>query len=99
MQQVELKAQPRTEAGRNQVKRLRGQGLVPGVVYGAHTKPQAIQLSANDLTTIIHKAHSENVMVELKLEDQGKGRLALLQAVQHHPISRDILHVDFHELR
>jgi large subunit ribosomal protein L25 len=99
MEQVELKAQPRGEAGRNKVKHLRRQGLIPGVVYGHHTKPEAIQLNAHELDVIIHRAHSENVLVQLQLGDQGKGRLALLQDVQHHPISRAILHVDFHELK
>src|ERR1043166_9309649 len=99
MQQVELKARPRAIAGRNGVKQLRRQGLVPGVVYGAHTEPKAIQLQAQDLSALIHKAHSENVLVELKLEEDGAGRLALLQDVHHHPITRDILHVDFHELK
>ena len=99
MQQVELKAQPRSEAGRNKVKYLRRKGLVPGVVYGAHTKPQSIQLSAHDLSVLIHKAHSENVLVDLKVDEKGAGRLALLQDVHHDPITRDILHVDFHELK
>jgi len=99
MQQVELKATPRNEAGRNKVKHLRRQGQVPGVVYGHHSKPQSIQLSAHDLEVLIHQAHSENVLVQLKLEEKDKGRLALLQDVQHHPITRDILHVDFHELK
>jgi large subunit ribosomal protein L25 len=99
MQQVELKAEPRAESGRNKIKHLRRRGLVPGVVYGAHSQAQQIQLSVHDLELLIHQAHSENVLVQLKLEQAGKGRLALLQDVQHHPISRDILHVDFHELK
>lgn len=99
MQQIEIKAQPRGEAGRNKVKQLRRKGVVPGIVYGAHRKPQAIQLDGEELTTVIHNAHSEHVLVELKLDEKGAGKLALLQGVQHHPISREILHVDFHELR
>src|SRR5690242_12638352 len=95
MQQIEIKAQARAEAGRNKVKHLRRKGVVPGVVYGAHRRPESIQLSANEITTVIHKAHSEHVLVELKLDEKGKGRLALLQGVQHDPISREILHVDF----
>ncbi|MSR64821.1 MAG: 50S ribosomal protein L25 [Verrucomicrobiae bacterium] len=99
MQQIEIKAQPRTEAGRNKVKHLRRKGVVPGVVYGAHRKPESIQLRVKEIMTVIHKAHSEHVLVELKLDENAKGRLALLQGVQHDPISREILHVDFQELR
>jgi hypothetical protein len=36
---VQLKAKARTESGRGAVKRLRDGGVVPGVIYGAHTKP------------------------------------------------------------
>lgn len=99
MQQLELKAEPRAESGRNKVKHLRRKGLVPGVVYGPHTRPRAIQLASLDLTRLIQQAHSENVLVQLHIGGEDKGRLALLQSVQHEPISRQILHVDFRELR
>jgi large subunit ribosomal protein L25 len=99
-QQVQLKAKPRTEAGKGPVKRLRSRGLIPGVIYGARMQPVSIAIEAKDLERVLHQATGENVLVDLQLEEAGKtnNRLALIQEVQHHPVEDTILHVDFHEV-
>lgn len=51
---------------------------------------------ARDLHDLIHHSVSENILVDLAV-DQAK-RLALVQEVQHHPLSGHVLHVDFHEV-
>ncbi len=98
--QVKLKAKLRTESGRGAVKRLRTGGVVPAVVYGAHTQPLSVAVEVMELENVLHHATSENVLVDLQVEDNGqtKNRLALIQEVQHHPVSDVILHVDFHEV-
>ena len=98
--QVQLKAQLRNEAGKTRVKRLRSNGTVPGIVYGAHTKPYSITVNCRELGDVLHHATGENVLVDLQLETGGKtdNRLALIQEVQHHPYKDTILHVDFHEV-
>jgi large subunit ribosomal protein L25 len=48
---------------------------------------------------LFHHSASENILVDLKIEgDQPAKRLALVQEIQHHPLSGQILHVDFHEV-
>jgi large subunit ribosomal protein L25 len=98
--QVQLKAKSRSEAGRAPVKRLRAQGFIPGIVYGAHTKPLSISVGSRDLGEVLHHATGENVLVDLQVEEAGKtkNRLALIQEVQHHPFADTILHVDFQEV-
>jgi large subunit ribosomal protein L25 len=98
--QVQLKAKTRTEAGKGPAKRMRSQGIVPGVVYGAHTKPLNICLGSRDLSEVLHHATGENVLVDLQVEEAGttNNRLALIQEVQHHPFEDTILHVDFQEV-
>ena len=98
--QVQLKAQLRNTTGRTQVKRLRAQGVVPGSVYGVHTKPYNITVNSRELGDVLHRATGENVLVDLQVEESGKtnNRLALIQEVQHHPFKDTILHVDFHEV-
>src|SRR2546428_5846140 len=98
--QVQLKAKPRSESGRDKVRRLRSQGIVPGIVYGAHIKPISIAVAARDLGNVLHHATGENVLVDLQVEENGKtnNRLALIQEVQHHPFADTILHVDFQEV-
>jgi large subunit ribosomal protein L25 len=98
--QVQLKAKPRAESGKGPVKRLRAQGLVPAVVYGAKTQPTNISVSGHELQILLQHATGENVLVDLQLEQDGRvnNRLALIQEVQHHPVTDAILHVDFHEV-
>jgi large subunit ribosomal protein L25 len=97
-QQVKLKAQTRTVIGRNAIKKIKKQGLVPGVVYGSQSTPMALQVESRELTNVLAHASSEHVLVELEIADgsQSVTRLALIQEVQHHPLKRALLHVDFH---
>jgi large subunit ribosomal protein L25 len=48
---------------------------------------------------LIHLSASENLLVDLAVKDDARAkRLALVQEVQHHPLSGKVLHVDFHEV-
>jgi large subunit ribosomal protein L25 len=97
-QQVKLKAEKRTVIGRNAIKNIKKEGLVPGVVYGSQAQPMALQVDGRELKNVLAHASSEHVLVELEIVDGGQStsRLALIQEVQHHPLKRDLLHVDFH---
>jgi large subunit ribosomal protein L25 len=97
-QQVKLKAQTRTVIGRNAIKKIKKQGLVPGVVYGSQAAPLALQVESRDLANVLAHASSEHVLVELEIADgsQSVTKLTLIQEVQHHPLRRELLHVDFH---
>jgi large subunit ribosomal protein L25 len=97
-QQVKLKAEKRTVVGRNAIKKIKAQGLVPGVIYGSQTEPMPLQVEARALTNVLAHALSEHVLVELEIADgsQSTNRLALIQEVQHHPLRPVLLHVDFH---
>jgi large subunit ribosomal protein L25 len=97
-QQVKLKAEKRTVVGRNAIKKIKAQGLVPGVIYGSQGEPIALQVEGRALTNVLAHALSEHVLVELEIADgsQSINRLALIQEVQHHPLRPELLHVDFH---
>jgi large subunit ribosomal protein L25 len=97
-QQAKLKVQKRTAIGRNSVKKIKGEGLVPATMYGSETKPINLQVSAIELSTVLAHASSDHVLVELEIADgdHSTNRLALIQEVQHHPLKRQFLHVDFH---
>jgi len=69
------------------------------VIYGRQTKPQNLELNTKDLEDLVHHSASENLLVDLSLtEDPRPKRLALVQEIQHHPLSGKLLHVDFHEV-
>jgi large subunit ribosomal protein L25 len=92
-----LTAFPRTKVRRGEVKKLRASGRVPAVVYGAKATPQNLEINLEELENLIHHSASENVLVDLAVGSDAK-RLALVQEVQHHPLSGKVLHVDLHEV-
>jgi large subunit ribosomal protein L25 len=96
---IQLKATSRTGSGTVVSKKLRTSGQVPAVIYGRHLdKPENLQLDARELRVALGKTAGEHVLVDLEIVG-GLKTLALIQDVQHHPLSRNILHVDFHALR
>src|SRR5208282_6427726 len=97
MKSVPLKAYPRTQTRRGGVKKLRDTGRVPAVIYGRQAKPQNLELSAKEFGDLMHHSASENMLVDLAVEKDACGkRLALVQEIQHHPLTASVLHVDFH---
>lgn len=96
MKSVALNAFSRAKTGRTEVKKIRSAGRVPAVIYGRHTKPESLELVARELNDLIHHSVSENILVDLAVD--SKKRLALVQEVQHHPLTGKVLHVDFHEV-
>ncbi|MBA3650565.1 MAG: 50S ribosomal protein L25 [Chthoniobacterales bacterium] len=94
--QVKLSATRRTGTGRSAVRKLKTQGVVPAVIYGGKTKAEPLQVSRRDISLLLSHASGENILVELEIDGEKAGRLALMQEVQHAPLGGDILHVDFH---
>jgi large subunit ribosomal protein L25 len=99
MKSVALKAYPRSQVRQNVVKKLRVAGRVPATIYGRQTKPQNLEVNAREIGDLINHSASENLLVDLAVENDAKPkRLALVQEIQHHPVNGKVLHVDFHEV-
>ena len=99
MKSVPLKAFPRSQVQRAEVKKLRASGRVPATIYGRQAKPQNLEINAKEISDLIHHSASENLLVDLSVENDARSkRLALVQEVQHHPTDGKVLHVDFHEV-
>ena len=99
MKSVAMNAQPRSVARRAAVKALRSTGVIPAVIYGKIAPPQNLELNTREFGDAIAHHASENILMDLTVKgDQRPQRLALVQEIQHHPVSGHILHVDFHEV-
>lgn len=99
MKSVALNAFPRTLGRRAGAKKLRTGGRIPAVIYGRQAQPQNLEVISKEMENLVHHAASENLLVDLAVKDDTRPkRLALVQEVQHHPLSGGILHVDFHEV-
>jgi large subunit ribosomal protein L25 len=99
MKSVPLKAFPRTAIRRGSVKKLRASGRVPATIYGRQAQPQNLEVDFDEISNLLHHSASENLLVDLSVENDARSkRLALVQDVQHHPLSAKVLHVDLHEV-
>jgi large subunit ribosomal protein L25 len=99
MKSVSLNATPRSLGRRGGSKQLRESGRIPAIIYGRQTKAQNIEVGAKEFKDLIHSSASETMLVDLAVPgDERPKRLALVQEIQHHPLSGHVLHVDFHEV-
>ena len=96
--QVKLSARARTFVGGSVANKLKREGLIPAVIYGGKEDSLPLQVGARDISNVLSRARGENILVELEIENAGKttSRMALIQEVQHAPLSGGIVHVDFH---
>jgi large subunit ribosomal protein L25 len=99
MKSVALKAHPRSQVQRAEVKKLRASGRVPATIYGRQAKPQNLEVNSKEFADLLNHSVSENLLVDLSVENDARSkRLALVQEIQHHPLDGKVLHVDFHEV-
>jgi large subunit ribosomal protein L25 len=87
-----LRAEPRTVHGKK-VKRLRREGLIPGVVYGPVLE-ETISVSVNSREFQRFFARNGHSSV-VSLEWDGGKQPVLIREVQIDPVTRNQLHVDF----
>lgn len=94
---VSLKAARRTAKGRNAVKKVKAAEAVPAILYGSGLEPTPLQLERRAVDKLLSHAVGENILVNLEIEGEAQGgsRLALINEIQHHPVSRMVLHLDF----
>jgi large subunit ribosomal protein L25 len=93
MRSIELNVQPRpvNEAPR----RLRRAGSLPGVLYGAGGESVRVKVDAHEFSKSGLASHGAHLIKLRSVDASLDQRLALLQAIQGHPVSGLPIHVDF----
>ena len=89
----ELEAETRTDQGKGASRRLRREGMVPAVIYGAGQDPQSISLKHSEvIKRLEHEAFYSHI---LTVTVGGKTNKAVLRDMQRHPAKPVIMHMDF----
>ncbi len=86
-----LSLTPRDPEGSRSARRLRRDGLVPGVIYGGDGSPEHFAVDARILRNTL--AHS-GAILEVTVGDGGKGTPVLVKDVQRHPVRGEAVHID-----
>ncbi len=96
MKRAEIVAQKRHGTGKGAARSTRRRGRIPAVVYGSGLEPLPISVNYLDMQHALHAGgESENILVNLQLEDQDGGILTLVRDTQHDPLTGFLEHLDF----
>ena len=92
-----LQAEKRSGRGKNEARRLRAQGKIPAVVYGAE-KGKAVEIAVDPkiLMRILHSESGVNTLIGLQL-DSGATRV-MVKEYQLDPVTHQLLHTDFYQI-
>lgn len=95
MAHVSLTAHKRTEFGNGPTRRLRRQGLVPGIVYQSGGDSLPLALPGHDLKRTLVEGRTS--VIDLVIGDAGT-QPVLVKDWQLHPVRGDVMHVDFQQV-
>jgi large subunit ribosomal protein L25 len=93
MAEIILTATPRPPQGTRPARRLRGEGKIPGVVYGLGADPITLAVEWRELRAALVTEQGLNAIINLEID--GTRTPTLLKDMQRHPVRRNVLHVDF----
>jgi large subunit ribosomal protein L25 len=90
-----LKAAPRSDFGSRTSRRLRREGLVPGVVYSGGEESRAFQAPEREIRNVLGEGAA---LFDLEIEG-GKAVPVVVKEQQHHPVRGSLQHIDLQEVR
>ena len=97
MAEVALVAEVGRPTGSSATRRLRRDGLIPGIIYGHGTDPVAVAVVAKELRIALSGESGSNTLLSLQAGEQTF--LTLAREMQRHPVRGTVTHVDFQIVR
>jgi large subunit ribosomal protein L25 len=97
MDELTLTAAKREVLGKKN-RFLRRQGITPAHLFGHKIESQAIQCDTVELNKILAHAGTTR-LVSLKIDDEKQPKSVFVREVQRDPLSRQLFHVDFYQVR
>ncbi|MEM1089500.1 MAG: 50S ribosomal protein L25/general stress protein Ctc [Pseudomonadota bacterium] len=93
-QTIKIPAELREVRGKGASRRLRHQGLVPGILYGGDRDPVSLQLSHQMLSHAVQDDSFYTSILEITVGD-GRTQKVIVRDLQRHPARADVMHIDF----
>lgn len=88
-----VKLDPRIVTGKK-VRQLRRQGVIPVHMYGADIEPSNLQIDTLTLNRLLPQVGT-NIPVSIEVEDLDSENICFVREVQRHPVTDEVIHVDF----
>jgi large subunit ribosomal protein L25 len=97
-ERVKLSVQEREQLGTRPSRRLRKQGLIPGVLYG-RTKPVAFAVPERELRRALTGAGGLHAIIDVVVEGKQASHSAILKEYQQDKVRGFVTHIDLQEVR
>lgn len=91
-----LKVAERSEFGSRNARRLRSDGLVPGVVYGGGRDARAFQVPEREARNVLAGA---GALIDVAFDGDGSATPVVVKEQQHHPVRGSLVHLDLLEVK
>lgn len=97
METLEIQVNARQAGSKHQARRLRREGKIPAILYGPKVSPLPLELNKKEFSRVVGLEGSH--LVKLKSSSNTLvDKVALVKAMQYHPITGDVMHADFYEV-
>jgi large subunit ribosomal protein L25 len=97
MAEMTVSAKGRSARGTSASKRIRREGLVPGIVYGGGGDSLAVTVDSKDIFRLLRSHAGRNTILNLAIEGAGTDNV-ILKDWQVDPVKETILHADFQRI-
>ena len=91
MKEFQLKGTSRKEVGKKATKAVRKSGNIPCILYGNGNVISTFQVTKNDVRKLVYTPE----IFSVNLDVEGTKAVCILQEIQFHPVTDEILHIDF----
>ena len=98
-ERIKLDVKPRETGGSADSRRLRADGLVPGVLYGAGERAHPFAVEERELRRVLTGEHGLHAILDVVFDGQKTAHHAVLKEYQLDPVRPRLLHIDLHEVR
>ena len=88
-----ISAEQRERVGKGSARAVRRAGRVPAVIYGDKKEPLGITLESREITKIVHQPGIFGRLLDIKVS--GSKHTVLTRDIQFHPVTDNVLHMDF----
>jgi large subunit ribosomal protein L25 len=96
-ERVKLVVHERKKLGSAETRRLRKQGLIPGILYG-HSTPVSLMIQERDLRAALTTPAGMHAVLDVTV-DGGGSHSAILKEFQLSPVRGKLTHIDLQEVR
>ncbi len=99
MTDMTLKAKVREKTGKEVAKKLRRQGLIPGILYGPKISPTPLAINPSYVLRALRAERTASSFFDLVIEGKVEKRVkVVIKDVDIHPVTDELVHVDFYQI-